>query len=80
MSGRMSWMWMWLLLAFDAVHFVICIICIVVFDQVAHLGWTIDPLSYNGCIITVRVLAGFCEYRYKIKGDQHKARAAYKYM
>jgi len=72
---RAVWTWMWLLLAFGAVNFVICVVCFVVFDQQAHLGWTL--LSNQSCIIIMRVLAGFYEYRIieataKIKEDQHK--------
>jgi len=76
---RAVWTWMWLLLAAGLLTFVACIVCFVVFDQLAHLGWTI--LSNQACIITMRLLDGFYESRIhaavkKIKEDQHKARMA----
>lgn len=72
---RAVWTWMWLLLAAGLLTFVTCIVCFVVFDQLAHLGWTI--LSNQACIITMRLLDGFYESRIhaavkKIKEDQHK--------
>jgi len=74
---RAVWTWMWLMLAAGAVNVIACIICFVVFDQLLHLGWTI--LSNQACILTMRVLSGFYEYRVfaavtKIREDQHKAR------
>jgi len=74
---RAVWTWMWLLLAVGVVNFVACIVCFIVFDRLAHLGWTV--LSNQLCILTMRLLWEFYEYRVvaavsKIKEDQQKAR------
>jgi len=79
---RAVWTWMWLLLAAGAVNAVACIVCFVVFQQLTHLGWTI--LSNQGCIITMRVLTGFYEYRIigataQITQDQQKASTVHTY-
>jgi len=73
---RAVWTWMWLLLGVGAFTFVLCIVCFVVFDQQAHLGWTM--LSNQACIIIMRLLAGLYDYRVhaavkKINEDQQKA-------
>ena len=72
---RAVWTWMWLLLAVGVLNFLFCIICFVVFDRLAHLGWTM--LSNQACIIIMRLLAGLYEFRVhaavkKINEDQHK--------
>jgi len=74
---RAVWTWMWLLLIVGVLIFVVCVVCFVIFDHLAHLGWTI--LSNQACIITMRLLCGFYESRVdaavaKIKDDQHKVR------
>ena len=76
---RAVWTWMWLLMAVGLLNIIVCIICFVIFDQVAHLGWTI--LSNQACILTMRVLSECYEFRVlaaitKIIEDQHKARTA----
>ena len=73
---RAVWTWMWLLLGVGAFTFVLCIVCFVVFDQQAHLGWTM--LSNQACIIIMRLLAGLYNHGVhvavtKINEDQHKA-------
>jgi len=66
-----------LLLVVGAVNVVTVVVCFIVFDHLAHLGWTV--LSNQACIISMRLLSGLYESRThaavkKIKDDQHKAR------
>jgi len=72
---RAVWTWMCLLSGAGVVTAVVCVLCAVVFDLTAHLGWTV--LSNQACIIFMRLLAGFYDSRIlaavgKIKADQHK--------
>jgi len=72
---RAVWTWMWLLLGAGILDFIVCVVCFICFEQLAHLGWTV--LSNQACIVIIKQLSEFYEYRVdaaveQIKEDQNK--------
>ena len=73
---RAVWTWMWFFVAAGVLDVLVCVVCFVVFDQIAHLGWTV--LSNQACIVLIKQLSEFYETRVNaavktIKEDQNKA-------